>query len=198
MEVSIEVHSLELVGYLMQSFARTHNNATINPTSQEKKESMSPNVRYLNSYSCQLRCREGRQSASKWANCCANTRHNYNIIQAHTRAVMANTHLQQHEIRNMWYSYQLVNIFNTPFLQHWFTFQDYWALIIIITKKTAGNRAVKHHARIGPYLTTTHITFKSMSVHNTIQYIASDRLFSFLKERVQTFNSNMQFSWKSE
>ena len=31
-EVSIEVHSLQLIGYLMQSFARKHNNATINPT----------------------------------------------------------------------------------------------------------------------------------------------------------------------
>ena len=133
-EVSTEVHSLQLIGYLMQPFARKHNNATINPTSQ--KEPMSPNMSYLNSYSCQLRCREGRQSASKWANWCANTRHNYNIIQAHTRAVMANTHLQ-HKIRTMWYSYQLVKIFNTLFLQQWFTYQDYWAVIIIITHKNS-------------------------------------------------------------
>jgi hypothetical protein len=64
-EASIEVHSLQLLGYLMQPFARKHKNTTINPTSQEKKESVSLNMRYLNSYSCQLRCREGRQRASK-------------------------------------------------------------------------------------------------------------------------------------
>lgn len=113
----IEVHSLELVGYLMQPFARTHNNATISPKSQKKKESVSPNVRYLNSYSCQLRCRDGGQSASKWANWCANTRHNYNIIQTHTRAVMANTHLQQHKICGIHISWSiyLTHLFTTMY-----------------------------------------------------------------------------------
>lgn len=190
----IEVHSLELVGYLMQPFARTHNNATINPTSQRRKESLSPNVRYLNSYSCQLRCREGRQSASKWANWCANTWHNYNIIQAHTRAVMANTDLQQHEICGIHISWSI-------YLTHLFT--TTYHLSRLLSSDNYNNPWKQQGTGLwNTMLELGHIWQSHTSHWNpcqyTIQYIASYRIFSLLKERVKTFNSNMQFSWKSE
>jgi hypothetical protein len=50
---------------------------------------------YLNGHCCQLRCGERWQSTSKWANGCAHTRDDYDIVQANARTAMTDMHLQQ-------------------------------------------------------------------------------------------------------